>query len=85
MRKVLILALLLSSCGPKRELAPAVQIPPLSEELAQKAKPLPPSTDPSFEGLILDYTFAIKAYNDVASRYNTLIDQYNCARNKTCQ
>ncbi len=77
---VIVSALLLSACANKPDtgLAPAVQIPPIPENLAQKAEPLPPITDPTMGGLVKANIDSSKKYNAVSFQLNKLIDLYNC-------
>jgi hypothetical protein len=66
MKKLIIVtALLVSACASKPDtgLAPAVQIPPIPENLAQKAEPLPPVTDPTMGGLVQANVQSSKQYN----------------------
>lgn len=69
------------SCG-ERELdigiAPPVQIPDAPAPLLKKAEPLPPITDPSFGGIMVDGGDTDVKYNDIAIRYNLLIDFTLC-------
>jgi hypothetical protein len=83
MKKLIIVAaLLVSACASKPDtgLAPAVQIPPIPENLAQKAEPLPPVTDPTMGGLVQANVQSSKQYNSVSFQLNKLIDLYNCVR-----
>lgn len=83
MKKLIIVAaLLVSACASKPDtgLAPAVQIPPIPENLAQKAEPLPPITDPTMGGLVQANVQSSKQYNSVSFQLNKLIDLYNCVR-----
>lgn len=82
MRKlVLAFALLTAACGGKETgLAPAVQIPPLPGNLAQKAEPLPPITDPSMGGLVQANVDTSKKYNAVSFQLNKVITLYECVR-----
>lgn len=78
---LLALSLLLSGClGIETGLGRRVQVPALPENLAEKAGPLQPNTDKSLAGQIRDNNNTIRAYNNVASQNNTLIDLYNCVR-----
>lgn len=77
---VIVLALLLSACKTDTGLATSVQIPPIPENLAQRAGPLPASTDITMGGQVLDNTRNIRQYNDTAFQVNDLIDLYNCVR-----
>lgn len=81
-RTVLVLALLLSACKttPDTGLTTAVQIPPIPENLAQRAKSLPANTDTTMGGQVLDNTRTIREYNAVGFQVNDLIDLYNCVR-----
>ena len=84
--KKLILALALvaslSACGGKKDLdigiAKPVQIPDAPASLLKKAERLPDITDPSFGGIIMDGAETDAKYNDVAIRYNLLIDFTLC-------
>lgn len=83
MKKLIIVAaLLVSACASKPDtgLAPAVQIPPIPENLAQKAEPLPPVTDPTMGGLVQANIQSSRQYNSVSFQLNKLIDLYNCVR-----
>lgn len=83
MKKLIIVAaLLVSACASKPDtgLAPAVQIPPIPENLAQKAEPLPPVTDPTMGGLVQANVQSSRQYNSVSFQLNKLIDLYNCVR-----
>lgn len=81
-RTVLVLALLLSACKttPDTGLTTTVQIPPIPENLAQRAKSLPANTDTTMGGQVLDNTRTIREYNAVGFQVNDLIDLYNCVR-----
>ena len=78
----LILVLLLAACSTKPEtgLVKGVQIPPIPENLAQKAEALPANSDTSMGGQVLDNTRNIREYNAKAFQVNDLIDLYNCVR-----
>lgn len=81
MRALVVVLLLVAGCAkPDTGLAPAVQIPSLPENLAQKATQLEPNTDASLKGQILDNTTNIRKYNSVAFQTNKLIEFYNCVR-----
>jgi hypothetical protein len=80
--KKLVLVLLLSGCTATQDtgLAVGVQVPPIPESLAQRAGPLPSSSDTTMGGQVLDNTRNIRAYNEKAFQVNDLIDLYNCVR-----
>jgi hypothetical protein len=80
--KKLVLVLLLSGCTTPSDtgLAVGVQVPPLPKSLAQRAESLPPNTDTTMGGQVLDNTRNIRAYNEKAFQVNDLIDLYNCVR-----
>ncbi len=81
MKKLFLIFLLLSGCTTKDTgLAHAVQVPALTQNLAQRATQLPPNTDKTMGGQVLDNTSNIRAYNQVSTQTNTLIDLYNCVR-----
>lgn len=83
MRKLIIVAALaVSACAHKPDtgLAPAVQIPPIPANLAQKAEPLPPITDPTMGGLVKANIESSKKYNAVSFQLNKLIDLYDCVK-----
>ena len=78
---ILVAALLLSACATNDTgLAPAVQIPPLPDNLAQKAEALPESSDLTMGGQVKDNTQNIRRYNGVSIQLNHIIDVYNCIR-----
>lgn len=78
---VLALALLTAACAGKQTgLAPAVQIPPLPGNLAQKAEPLPPITDPTMGGLVQANVDTSRKYNAVSFQLNKVIDLYECVK-----
>lgn len=79
---ILAVALLLSACATNNStgLAPAVQIPPLPDNLAQKAKALSASSDLTMGGQVKDNTHNIREYNGVSTQLNHLIDVYNCVK-----
>lgn len=78
---VLVVSLLLTACGGKETgIAPAVQIPPIPANLAQKADPLPPITDPTMGGLVQANIESSKKYNAVSFQLNKLIDLYDCVK-----
>lgn len=82
MRKYIIaLALLLSACKTTDTGLPTgVQIPPIPENLAQRAGSLSPSSDATMGGQVKDNTNNIRQYNAKAFQVNDLIDLYNCVR-----
>lgn len=57
-----------------------VQIPDLPAELSTKAERLPPLADPTLGGMVTSGIQADTAYNDVAYKYNNIIDFYNCIK-----
>ena len=78
---VLVVSLLLTACGGKETgIAPAVQIPPIPANLAQKADPLPSITDPTMGGLVQANIESSKKYNAVSFQLNKLIDLYDCVK-----
>ena len=78
---ILALALLTTACAGKQTgLAPAVQVPPLPGNLAQKAEPLPPITDPTMGGLVQANVDTSKRYNAVSFQLNKIIDLYICVK-----
>ena len=85
MKKILLaLALVssLSACNKKESLdigiAKPIQIPDAPPLLLKKAERLPDITDPSFGGIMIDGADTDAKYNDVATRYNLLIDFTLC-------
>jgi len=83
MRNALIVLSLftLAACHkPDTGLAVGIQVPPLPEPLAKKAKALPDSQDTTMGGQVKDNTSNIRSYNSVAFQTNYLIDLYNCVR-----
>jgi hypothetical protein len=84
MKNVVLLAavLMLSACGDKEDtgLAPQVRIPPIPDNLAQRARPLPLNSDTTMGGQVKDNTSNIIKYNAKSFQVNDLIDLYNCVR-----
>ena len=71
----------MSACKtPDTGLALQVQVTPIPENLAQRAGPLPPNSDITMGGQVLDNTQNIRTYNEKAFQVNDLIDLYNCVR-----
>jgi len=81
-KKIVLVLLLLSACKTPDDtgLVVGVQIPAIPESLAQRAEALPPNTDTTMGGQVLDNTRNIRAYNEKAFQVNDLIDLYNCVR-----
>lgn len=81
---IAIIALSLSACAttgdPKPELgtAPAAKMPRLSAPLKERAEPLPPITDRSLGGIHKDGVNTDVKYNDLALRYNFIINAWDC-------
>lgn len=81
---VLLAALALSACAtthdPKIEVgvAPAAKMPQLPQTLKQKAERLPDITDRSLGGIHKDGVNTDVKYNDLAYRYNFIVDAWGC-------
>jgi hypothetical protein len=78
-----IASLALVGCTTTKEptgLAAPVRIPELPSNLAVKAKPLPPITDNTMGGLVIDGTNTDMKYNETAHQLNNLIDLYECIK-----
>lgn len=56
----------------------SVQVPNLPATLSTRAEALPPITDATMGGMVLDGVAADRQYNDVAWQLNNLIVFYNC-------
>lgn len=90
MKKIVLAAMLalpLAACGgggerpdPEIGVAPAAQMPALPNALAQKAERLPDITDPSLGGIHRDGAQSDSRYNDLAYRYNFMVDAWGCVR-----
>ena len=82
MRKLILAVLLITvSCTkPDTGLTTSVQVPPLPENLAQRAGKLEPLSDTSMGAQVTDNTFNIRQYNSVANQLNNVIDLYNCVK-----
>jgi hypothetical protein len=86
MKKILLIplaALLLTGCGlddsrPDVGVAPAAKMPDLPSTLKKKAERLPDITDGSLGGIHTDGSKADSTYNDLAFRYNALVDAWGC-------
>lgn len=78
-------SLLLSGCattnklGTQAGVAP-VNIPALSENLTRRATRLPDITDTTMGGREMAGVQSDKQYNDLAFRYNAILDIYQCVR-----
>lgn len=66
--------------GKDTGLAPAVQIPPIPVNLAQKRGQLNPNDDITMGAQVKDNTTNMRQYNSAAFQVNNLIDLYNCVR-----
>lgn len=81
MKKIILIALLLSACKhTDTGLAEPIQIPDLPPILAKKAESLPQITDPSMGGLVVQAAEDDSEYNTVSKQLNKLIDFYNCIK-----
>lgn len=85
MKKLLALAMIAALAGcahktPDFGEAKPVSIPDLPADLAQRAEKLPPLTDPTMEGQLRDAIETDRRYNDVAHRFNSLLDLYECVK-----
>jgi hypothetical protein len=89
MKNLLIPALavmMLSACAttktpaPDVGVAPPPQMPELPETLSRKAERLPDIADRSLGGLHRDGVNTDAAYNELAHRYNALVDAWGCVR-----
>lgn len=82
--KTLLPLLLLSACattnGGMVDSVTPVRVPDLPPALAEKVERLPDITDDTLGGQVEAGIEADIAYNDVAFKYNSLIDLYNCVR-----
>ena len=81
--KYLILAILLltSACAHRDlGLAPPAEMPALPNAMSQKAKRLPPITDPTMGGQVISGVETDRAYNRVAEQLNAIIDAWECVR-----
>lgn len=74
------LALLLAACQTTTGLAPDPKIPDLPANLEKKADQLPPITDPTLGGFVIDSASSSMQYNSVGTQLNNLIDLYNCVK-----
>jgi hypothetical protein len=78
---IIVASLFLVGCKTTdTDLATPIQIPPIPENLAQRAGPLPANEDTTMGGQVLDNTRNIREYNSVASQLNNVLDLYNCVR-----
>ena len=82
MNKAFLIPLfLLAACGDKESgLGRIPTIPDLPPELNKKAEKLPPITDNSMGGLVIDGTNTDIKYNEVSTRLNTVLDIYECVK-----
>jgi hypothetical protein len=80
---ILSVSLMISGCTtplPDIGLADPVQAPPLPENLAQRAGPLPQTEITNGAELVLEYGNSIQAYNKLSHQTNGLITFYQCVR-----
>lgn len=80
---ILAAALFLTACGHTGTPPPGVEypkVPDLPTYYQEKATSLPPVTDRSMGNLTVDSAETSEKYNDVAHRYNGLVDLYNCVK-----
>lgn len=79
-----IAALMLAGCAtthvPDIGQAPPARMPDLPPSLTQRAKRLPPITDPSLGGINADGAATDARFNDLATRFNALLDIYQCTK-----
>lgn len=89
MKKLIILAsaLALSACattsdpGPDVGVAPPAKVPTLDKSKFPKAERLPDITDKSLGGVHKDGVNTDVKYNDLAYKYNFIIDAWDCVAN----
>lgn len=81
---IVIMALLLGACAhtglPDLGEAPPAKMPELPQTLNQRATQLPPIVDPTLGGIHKDGVATDMHYNDLALRYNALLDVYQCVK-----
>ncbi len=86
MKKIILImsAILLSGCAttkdPNLELGRSIQVPELPSSLNQRANRLPPLRSGSMAAIQRDGVATDRAYNDLAHRYNAIIDLWACVR-----
>ena len=79
----IFLALSLSGCHEMLDLGigvKPVKVPDAPAHLMQKAGPLPPITETTLDAMTIGRAKDSQQYNDVAHRYNNLIDFYACVQ-----
>lgn len=86
MKKLIIIAaIVLAGCGQKPPLdvgvAPPAKMPELPRVLQQRAERLPNIEDRSLGGINRDGITTDMRYNDLAYRYNAIVDAWSCVRN----
>lgn len=79
---LLAAALLLSACKtvPTPPDVDPVRIPEVSSYHQKRAEQLPPLTDPSMGGVVKDSAEISQKYNELAYRYNSLLDVWVCVK-----
>jgi hypothetical protein len=89
MKKLILIAaaaLSLSACAttgndkPDLGTAPPAKMPDLPDTMARKAERLPDMTDPSLGGIHKSGIDADTSYNELAVRYNALVDAWDCVK-----
>ena len=79
--RILLVAILLVGCTqPQTGLGTYPKVPPVPEQLNDKAQALPPNSDLTMAGQIRDNNRNIRAYNERGFKYNRLLEYYNCVR-----
>ena len=79
---ILAAALFLTACS-HTSTPPGVEhpkVPDLPAYYQEKATSLPPIVDPGMGNLAIDSAETSEKYNEVAHRYNGLVDLYNCVK-----
>lgn len=82
---IVLFALMLAGCAtgpatPDLGSAPPAQMPDLPDALKKRAQPLPPITDATLGGIHKDGMNTDMAYNDLAHRYNAVLDAWECVK-----
>lgn len=88
MKKLFIVAAaaaLLAGCQTTQDVpdlgtAPPAKMPDLPDTMKRKAERLPDMTDPSLGGVHKSGIDGDTAYNELALRYNALVDAWDCVK-----
>lgn len=77
------LALFVTACATPQPIPPGVErakVPDLPAYYQERAKGLPPLTDNTMGTLTVDAATSSQHVNEIATKYNSLVDLYDCVK-----